>query len=424
MRKWNKLLLCLLFTVTTFPLSAQKASEKLKQKQQELEKKIESTKSLIGSAKNNQRITIAELAIINQQISYREELLRNISQQVGKINRQIEENKSVIESLEADLKRLKEQYAQMLFYAYKHRNTYHKLMFVFAARDFNQAYLRMKYLQQYGDYRKKQVEMINRTKQTLDEKVAQLEQKRVEKQGLAKEQEKEKSNFVSDKQRQQETLSTLQKEENRLKAALDDQEKKKKQLAQEIRKAIEEEIRKQRELEQAKNRNNNKPSGGQTATSSKKGTGFTETPEIKLESTRFENNKGKLPWPVEKGEITQRFGQRPHASVKGLITNNNGVDIGTTKASKIRAVFDGTVSSIFVIPGAGKAVMISHGSYRTVYANLAEVSVAKGQEIKTKQEIGTVLSGESSISELHFEIWKITESDYVRQDPEGWLYKN
>lgn len=420
-KKWiSRLLICLVFTGLSFQSGAQKSSEKLKQKQRDIEKKIENTKELIGETKNRQRLSIAELAIINQQISYREELIQNISSQVRKLNQQIDENKSVIDAMNKDLVNLKEQYKKMVFYAYKHRNNYHKLMFIFAARDINQAYVRIKYIQQFGDYRKKQVEMIKNTQADLEVKANELEETKLEKQGLAKNQEDEKKNFEEDKGKQQIALTELQKEEKKLRDELKQQEEKKKQLAQQIKKAIEEEIKEQARLEAEKAKSSGKkPKTDKPDTK----TGFVLGHEGKIESEKFENNKGGLPWPVEKGEITKGYGKVPHASLAGVWEDNPGIDIGTAKGAKVRTVFDGTVSSIFVIEGAGKVVMVSHGAYRTVYANLSDVSVKKGQKVTTKQTLGTLLPSEGSVSEAHFEIWKITEENILKQDPTSWLYK-
>ncbi|MFZ5551898.1 MAG: murein hydrolase activator EnvC family protein [Bacteroidota bacterium] len=422
-KKWiNKVFITLVITGLGLQLHAQKNSEKLKQKQREIEKKIESTKELIGETKNRQRLSIAELAIINQQISYREELIHNISSQVRKLNQQIEENKSVIEAMNNDLVNLKEQYKKMVFYAYKHRNNYHKLMFVFAARDINQAYVRIKYIQQFGDYRKKQVEMIKKTQEDLEIKAAELEEQKNEKLGLAKTQESEKKNFEEDKSKQQVALTELQKEEKKLKQELTRQEEKRKQLAQQIKKAIEEEIREQQRIEAEKN----KASKTKTKTDNKSEnkTGYIISHEGKIESEKFENNKGVLPWPVEKGEVVKGYGKVPHATLANVWEDNPGIDIATAKGAKVRSVFDGTVSSIFVIEGAGKVVMVSHGAYRTVYANLADVSVKKGQKVTAKQNLGTLLPAEGNISEAHFELWHITEENIGKQNPLLWLYKN
>jgi murein DD-endopeptidase MepM/ murein hydrolase activator NlpD len=148
----------------------------------------------------------------------------------------------------------------------------------------------------------------------------------------------------------------------------------------------------------------------------------TLTPEAKELNADFEKNKGKLPWPVEKGVITSRYGKQPHPVLPGIVIENNGIDITTEKGAGVRAVFRGEVSSVIVIPGAGKAVIVSHGAYRTVYSNLRDVSVVKGQKVETKQVVGTVLTDDNG-SVAHIEIWKITSEGLVKVDPALWIYR-
>lgn len=380
----------------------QKESDKLRKQQQELKERISNTKKLLGDTRNNQRITVAELGIINQQIAYREELISTYERQVRSLNLKIEENKSVIESLREDKKRLLAQYQSMIAAAYKNRNKNNPLFFVFSANSFNQAYLRVKYMQKITAYRKRQVEMIQITVNELQRKEQQLVEQIEQKKSLANETSKERQTYDHDKRKQQNMLSELRKQEDKLRKQLQDQEEKKRQLDVAIRKAIEKEI----------------------AAAAKKNNTYEATPEAKLAAKNFEANKGRLPWPVERGEITGRYGNVPHPVVKGVIINNNGIDITTTAGASARAIFEGTVSSILVIPGAGKAVMISHGTYRTVYANMKEVYVNKGDQVTTKQILGTLLPAEiANNSVCHFEIWKISGSKSSSQNPEGWIYR-
>jgi septal ring factor EnvC (AmiA/AmiB activator) len=435
--KGNKILLLVILTffVSTSTVVAQKESEKLRKKQKEIQKKIENTKSLLGKKRIDQQITIAELAIINQQIAYRDELIGNYSQQVNRINYQIEESKQDITRQQIELGKLKKRYVDLIRYAYRHRNSYHRLLFVFAASSFNQAYVRVKYLRQFADHRKKQAQRIREKQRELSAKIIELKNAKLEKQELLGKQEVEKENHLNDKTKQQESLSKLKSEESKLKESLTEQEKQKERLAVEIKRAIEEEIRKERERERErqakananKKKNNTTPKNNNSASSDKgkKEVHFDVSREgIDLESADFEKNRGRLPWPVEKGEIVSHFGRNPHPTLANVWVNNNGVDIGTSSASTVRSVFNGKVSSVFVIPNAGKCVIISHGAYRTVYANLANVSVSKGQEIKTKQVIGSLLPGENGgLSESHFEIWKVTTNDMEKQNPGLWLYR-
>ncbi len=417
-------------------LFAQKESEKLKKKQKELQKKIENTKGLIGKTRDAQTISIAELAIINQQIAYRDELIGNYAQQVSRIEAEIENNKESQIVLQKDLQKQKKRYIDLVRYAYRHRNSYHRLLFVFASESFNQAYMRVKYLQQFGEHRKKQGQLIRKKQRELTALNEKLKSDKSQKQSLLGKQEVEKQNYQEDKVKQQETLGQLKNEESRLKSELTDQVKMKEKLNAEIKKVIEEEIRKERERErEAEARRKKNASGNAKKTNAKKTNDNStnakkdihydiNTPEIEPESAEFEKNRGRLPWPVEKGEIVSYFGRNPHPTLAGVVTNNNGVDIGTTKGSQVRSVFNGKVTSVFLIPNAGKCVIISHGAYRTVYANLAEVQVIKGQEVKTKQQIGTLLPGENgALSEAHFEVWKVTSEDMEKQNPSMWLYR-
>jgi septal ring factor EnvC (AmiA/AmiB activator) len=183
---------------------------------------------------------------------------------------------------------------------------------------------------------------------------------------------------------------------------LQEKQKRAKALDDKIRKIIEEEIRKARVEAEKKNK------------------GFSLTPEAIALSTEFNSNKGKLPWPLEKGVIVQGYGKQKHAVFSAVETFNNGIDIATDKNANVRAVFDGTVSRIFFIKGEGKAILMNHGEYFSVYSGLKEVSVKVGARLLAKEKIGVVLTQEiEEKTELHFEIWK----GYDKNDPSKWLFK-
>lgn len=379
-------------------------TDKLKKKERELKNKISNTKSLIKTTRNSQQITIAELGIINHQIAYREELEANLNYQMRKLDEHLNSRKKQILSLENNLKELKDEYAKMLQYAYKNRNTEYQLIYIFSAESYTEAYHRMQYIKQYKDYRLKQVERIQETKVLLSEKIAELEVKKLEKNELKVVQESEKKSFLEDKQTQQIALSKLKQNEQQLKNKLDKQNKERRNLASAIRKAIEAEIRKE--------------------AGTSKETGFRVTPESTALAKSFTTNKGRLPWPVAKGEITGKYGKHPHPIVKGTTVNNQGIDITTTKGAEVRAIFGGKVTSIFIIPGAGKVVMVGHGNYRTVYSNLEEVYVEKGDELNTKEKIGSLLPlNNENVSEAHLEIWKISSNSTNTVDPALWIYR-
>ena len=397
------LILLLLVSFVSFGQSKQDKN-KLKQEEKALQKKIENTKNLIKLTRNSEQLTIAELAILNHQIAYREELVSNINYQMRKLNEEIESMELQKIQLENNIKILKDEYAKMLQYAYKNRNDEFNIFYVFSSESYSEAYQRMNYIDQYADYRIKQVNKIKETKNLLDSNLVLLQGAKKEKEVVAVSQEQEKSNFLKDKEAQQGALLKLKQNESNLQQELIAQEKKKKELRKKINAAIEAEIA--------------------AAAAASKTKGFTMTPEAKSLAQSFTTNKGKLPWPVEKGAITTKYGTHAHETLAGIKTENKGVDITTEKGAVVRTVFNGTVSSIFTIPGAGKVVMVSHGNYRTVYSNLQEVYVSKGDVLKTKDKVGKLLpAANDKISECHFEIWKISSAGTVTDNPQLWLNK-
>lgn len=395
----------LFFIILLLPIVGfSQRSKKLKKQEVVLKKKIANTKNLIQQTRKTEQLTMTELAIINHQIAYRESLMDNINYQMKGLDNDLMDVQKEIQLLENDLKQLKEEYAKMLQYAFKNRDEDYKMIYIFSAKSYTEAYHRLKYIEQYKDFRQKQVERIKKARKELELKIAEIEVLKTEKQQLAVDQEEEKSLFLKDKEAQQNSLKKLQTNEIQLKAQLQKQKAKQQQIARAIRKAIEAEIA----AEAKKNKTK----------------GFVSTPETSALSKTFASNKGKLPWPVFKGEITGRFGKHEHPTVKNTFVDNNGIDITTEKEANVRAVFGGKVSSVFVIPGAGKVVMVSHGSYRTVYSNLKEVYVKKGDVISIKQKIGKLLPASSgNVSEAHFEIWYISSSGMKSQNPSLWIYR-
>ncbi len=375
----------------------------LEKKREALDKQIRTTTALIEQARREQRVTQEQLQLLEQQIAAREQLIRTMNGELKRVDQQILDDQEMVESLMADMERLKEEYGHMLQFAYRNRSAYDRMSYIFAASSFQQAYKRSRYLNQIGEQRKRQAALINETQATIEARLAGLKEQREEKNRLMGQQLAEKQKLNADRNGQQTALKSLKKEETKLRDTQKKQEKQRKDLDQAIRKAIEAELR---------------PKGG-TAKGGK--LDLTLTPEAKELNADFEKNRGKLPWPVEKGVITSRFGKQPHPVLKGITIENNGIDITTEKGANVRALFRGEVSSVIVIPGAGKAVILSHGGYRSVYSNLREVTVNKGDKVDTKQTVGSVLTDDDG-SKAHIEIWKITADGLVKVDPASWLY--
>ena len=402
MIKSFSLILLILFTAV-LSVFGQKKSDHLKKKERELQQKISTTKNLIKLTRNSEQLSLTELGIIQHQIAYREELVSHYNYQIRKLDFEVSDIKKQILSIENSIENLRAEYKKMILHAFKNRNTDFQYLYIISAKTFTEAFHRMKYIQHYKDYRQEQINQIETNQISLENKILYLEEKINAKKQISTVQKTEKEAYLKDKVKQQQTYSKLKADENKYKSLLNTQQKKKKKIALAIRKAIEIEI---------------------AATIKKSNNKFTLTPEGSALSKTFTANKGKLPWPVAKGEITGRYGKHRHAVVSTATVDNNGIDITTEKQAKIRAVFHGKVTSVLIIPGAGKVVMISHGDYRTVYSNLKEVYVKKGDLVKTKQVLGQLLDNDgSNISEAHFEIWKITSAGLATENPSYWIYK-
>ena len=381
--------------------------KELEKKQEQLRKDIDFTNKILEETRHNKSMSLNHLVALNKKIGMREELIASLNNEVRILQDQLDETTSVITSLEKDVSKLKEDYARMIYYAYKNQSAYQRLMFIFSSADFNQAYKRLRYLQQYSDYRKKQKETIDKTQTTLTARRTELELKKATKTSLLSSVQSEKIMLYSEKTEQVQAVNSLQEKEKELRAELSE----KKKAEDRLNKAIEDIIRREIELARRNAEKENKPVAKES---------FVLTPEAQKLSDDFTGNKGKLPWPVEQGVITETFGVHQHPVLKNIETNNLGVDIGTRKGAVARAVFDGTVLGVLVIV-SGKAVMVRHGEYFTIYSNLEEVYVKTGDKVTTKQALGTIHTNEEdSKTELNFQVWKGTQ----KQNPELWLYKN
>jgi len=379
----------------------------LENKKAKLQKEIDFTNKQLKIVEKNKNSTAEQLSALRKKIQLREALIGTINTEISSLGGAIASTSKEINNLESDLQKLRREYAEMIRKAYLNSNDYQLMMFLFAARDFNQAYKRMKYLQQYGEYRRSQAGLIQGTQESLNGKKQELEQKKNEKTSLRNTEQKQKSTLEKEKKDQVKLLQTLTDRQKRLQKDLAEKQAAKKKLDR----AIENIIRK--EIEAAKKKA--VAAGKKNVNNSNV---FTLAPEAAKLSKSFSGNKGSLPWPVEQGAITGLFGEHPHKELKGIIIKNNGVDIQSRKGATARAIFEGAVSGVVSIPGAGKAVIIRHGDFLTVYSNLETVSVNTGDKVNTKQSIGTIGdSGDDSKGEIHLEIWQ----NSGKLNPSSWL---
>jgi septal ring factor EnvC (AmiA/AmiB activator) len=361
----------------------------------------------------------------------REELISTINNELAQINSNIKKNVAEVNALKASLDKLKSEYAKMIYFAQRNQDSYTKIMFLFSAGNFNQAYMRIKYFQQYAAFRKKQAAEIVATQTILTEKLRELEAQRHEKNVLLGNEKEEKSQLDGEKQQQEIVLSELQQQEKELKEELEKKKRDAENLQIAIKRLIEAEIKRKME-ESAKIAAEKAAKAEKVAEKNKTKTKTktkTETkPEVKVTAPEltaeaeavgadFSSSRGKLPWPVTKGVICQPYGEYEHPAIKGFMMNNNGVEICANKGTQARAIFEGEVTSIAISPTGGKLIIIRHGEYLSVYSNIGDVFVKQGDKVSIKQTIGTILDDDGKTS-MNLQIWKGQKT----MDPSGWLF--
>jgi murein hydrolase activator len=385
---------------------AQKNRAKLEQDKKKVEAEIEYTNKLLEQTRETKKNSLNEVVILNKKISKREELIGTIGNEVQLVEGQMAQAQDSINLLEKDLKALKDEYAKMIYYAYKNKNLYDRLIFIFAAEDFNQAYQRFKYFQQYNEYRKKQALLIQIKQKRLAIKMEDLAGIRDQKNNLLTIEEQQKQQLTSEREEKNKSVKTLSKKEKELQKTLKEKEAAARKLQQAIQDIIAEEIRLAAERA--------KKSGAATE---KTGL-FTLTPEEKILSNDFQKNRGSLPWPLEQGIISSTFGEHPHPVLKNVTIRNNGIDILTEDGADARAIFSGVVTRVMNVPNNNNVVIIRHGEFLTVYSNLDQVYVKIGEKVAMKQKIGKIFTNKAdSKTELHFEVWQ----SKTLLDPEVWL---
>jgi len=367
--------------------------KKLNSQVKQLEKEIAYTTRLIKETQKNKNVSVTQLNLLNQQIRKQEKLINKMRQEIQLVEQSINEKQLNINKKEKELNDLKKEYALLIVNSRKNLSSYDRMMFVFASKDFNQAFKRLKYFEQYSQYRKKQVKIIEQKHDSLQLSLKALNALKDEKEQLRINEEKEKRNINQQKIKQQRDLNKLQGKEKKLKSELKKQNRQKAKLKKKIEAILLAEAKKNREFEM--------------------------TPDQVQLSKSFAENKGKLPWPVKNGVVFSSFGEHAHPVLKGIKIRNDGIDIVTNKGSNARAIFNGEVRSIISVPGSANfAVLVKHGDFFSLYSNLVEVFVKPGDQIKVKQDIGKIsLDKEDNTTKLQFQIWKSTS----KLNPVRWL---
>jgi septal ring factor EnvC (AmiA/AmiB activator) len=379
------------------------SQKQLENKRKQLQKEIKEINSLLFKSKEEAETLLSDLDDITQKISVRSQLIRTINQEAEVLSREIVKNEKKIASQEKKLGILKKEYANMVVKAYKSKNKNSKLLFLLSSKNFLQAYKRLQYIKQYATYRKQQGEEIKATTVNLRALTDSLQVKEDEKQLLIALHIKEKESVNREKISQEKLVTKVKAKEKKYISQIKRKQREERKLDKKIQRLILEAI----------TRSNKK-------SDNKKSTSFKLTPEAKKLETSFIANKGKLPWPTKKGTVIRKYGKQKHPTLVGITIQSNGVQVATEKKAMARAIFDGTVLSIQLLPGRKKMVLVQHGNYITAYKNLDNVLVKKGEKIKTKQNIGTIHTDTTTgKTVLAFSLFKETKI----QNPELWIGK-
>ena len=426
-------------------LSAQGKNSKkdLENRKKRINEEINQINSMLKATKASKKNSLGTLININVKLEKRLELINTINAEIRVLNKEIVHNETESDKLRKNLEKLKKEYARMILVAQRNQDAYSSLMFIFAANDFNQAYARLKYMQQYSGFRKKQANEIMETQTELLAKLNTLKLQRDEKNQLLGNEQIEKRTLDKERNEQEDVLSELKKKEKELKASLEKKKRDAIELQLAIKRMIAEEIKRKADeaaRELAANKAKREKEEAERIRKEKKEDGKSKAPPKGKELAKdeksvpdskpvlndaaialggeFSSNRGRLPWPVEKGVICETYGEHEHPAIKGFMMFNSGVEICTSRGAQVRTVFEGEVTGIAISPTGGKLVIVRHGEYLSVYSNVGEVFVKTGQKVKAKEVIGTVLyDEEEDKTSMNLQIWKGQKT----MDPGAWL---
>ncbi|TDO83830.1 septal ring factor EnvC (AmiA/AmiB activator) [Flavobacterium chryseum] len=412
-----KFLLSLIFIcATTFTWAQDSQQEKLEQRKAQIQQEIRDNEKMLQSVKKKEKSAVNVFLIQANKIKLKEKLINTTAKQEKILNNDMYINQLKVNKLKRELAVLKEDYAKMILKSYKSRSEQSRAMFILSSESFLQAYKRAQYLKQYTNFRKNQgLEIQGKTAELVDYN-AKLDGQRQVKKKIIAENQKERVTLEIEKKEQQKLVNEIKRDKNKIIADTRSKQQEAKRIDRQIDRLIREaiaEANRKAAAEKAKD-NPGAPASTAPVSSSK----IALTPEGKVLAADFKANRGKLPWPVEKGFISLGYGDQPHPLYPSLTVHNSGVEITTEQGATARAVFEGEVSSVMVLSPINRAVMIQHGDYFTVYQNLSQVFVSKGDKVNIKQSIGKVrTSGDTGKTIIKFLILQNTSNN----NPEGWL---
>ncbi len=441
-----------LFLITFSLLaSAQDKKSTLEAKKKKLLDEIKFTQQVLEKTKQSKDATLADLTALSEQIKLRQKLILEVEDEIGTFTEKINENIDSLKRKEQQLTQLKKEYADAIVRIYKSQRFTDRLLFVVNANSFSEALRRVNYLRKYASFRNQQAAQIMDTKSVISGQIAVIDQKKKTKEQLLSGQVKEKQELNKTVTQKSVVVQTLKQKEKDLQVKITKKQAEAQKLDAQIEAIIKKEIELARlaEIKRQKEEAEKQAAIAAAALAKKKAAEeavkkakeagkeaskedvaaankkietpvkIKDTPEYDQLTSNFLGNKGKLPWPVEKGFVSKGFGRYTHPELGNVSIDNNGIDIRTDANASVRCVFEGKVVGILNNPTFKNAVIVSHGDYFTVYSKLASVNVTKGQKISTKQVIGTAFSDEDNITEVHLEVWK----GAAKLNPADWIYK-
>ena len=398
----RKVLLLVLLGLVYGEIYGQDARARLEAQRKQLQQEIVQINGMLQKNKTQKADALESLEDLFLKIDRLRELIRLTNRQINALTSQINKNQADISALEEELAILKEDYASMIVKSRKNSSQQNRLMFLFSSENFWQVIKRVRYMNQYAAYRKQQGENIAKKTETLRQLNENLVSQKAVKEELLSDNRKVQEQFEQERKKQQNVLQNLRSNESKYAAQIKKKQRQTVKIDREIDRLIREAI---------------------AASNKKAGTtnvSFALTPEAKALAANFIANKGRLPWPVRKGVVIQKFGTQRHAVVRTTTIKSNGVTIATSNGAKARAVFEGTVLNIVQFQGSNPIVLIQHGNYVTAYKNLASVSVQKGDKVVSKQEIGSIFTNPTTQrTSLQFSVFYNT----TPKNPADWIFQ-
>lgn len=412
------LLTVLVFFCFTIKMWSQPPTqEQLEERKAKIQMEIQEKEQLLKSVKSKEKSVVGQLLIQKEKIGLKEKLIKTTEKQTKLLNNDIYINQLKINQLNKDLEQLRKDYAAMILKSYKSRSEQSRAMFLLSSENFLQAYKRAQYMKQYASYRKMQGQEIEGKTKQLMGYTNQIVVQKKEKEKLIVENEKEKEQLEKEKQEQEKIAAQIQKDKGKITAEIKKKQQETRKIDQQIQKLVRDAIAAANRRTAAANVKSNPKT---TAADTKKITSSTKiilTPEGKIVSDNFKANKGRLPWPVEKGAISLGYGDQPHPVFKSLMVHNSGIEISTESGATARAVFSGEVAQVQQITPLKKAVLIKHGDFFTIYQNLSSVTVQVGDKVSAKETLGKIRTDADGQTVLKF----LMTQNSVPFNPTSWL---